>query len=229
MFAKLLGYEARRKQQLRKAPEGPLKEFLSVPFPDPGSNIYETPILAVDFETTGLDVKKDHILSIGSIAMERGDIRVNSAYHQVINTEGDLAEESVVIHQITDEDKSLYGTKLETGIERLLKDLAGHVMLVHFARIEKNFLQRACKQLYGMAPDFPIIDTLELCKRRYDRKMEDYSNNELRLFNLRDSHALPAYGAHNALSDALCTAELFLAELSIRPEKKLPPLKDFLL
>ena len=229
MFGRWLGYEARRKEQLKKAPPGILQEFLSVPFPAPNTPIYETPILAVDFETTGLNPKTDHILSVGCIAMEKGDIKLSSAYHQVINTDGDLAEESVVIHQITDAEKSLYGSTLETSVEKLLEALAGHVMLVHFARIEKNFLQRACKLLYGMAPDFPIIDTLDVCKRRYDRKMEAYENSALRLFNLRDSLSLPAYGAHNALSDALSTAELFLAELALRPEKSMPPLKDFVL
>lgn len=229
MLGHWLGYETRRKQQLRKAPAGPLRDFLSVPFPAPKTDIHDTPILAVDFETTGLNAKTDQILSIGCIAMEKGDIKLSSAYHQVIKTDGDLAESNVVIHQITDEEKLRYGATLEASVEKLLGALAGHVMLVHFARIEKTFLQRACRRLYGMAPDFPIIDTLDICKRRMDRKMEVYESSSLRLFNLRDDHGLPAYGAHNALADALCTAELFLAELANRPEDKLPPLKDFLL
>lgn len=205
-----------------------MQDFLSVPFPPPESNIYKTPILAVDFETTGLNPKKDHILSIGCIAMESGDIRLESAYHQVIDTEGDLSEESVVIHQIRDHDKSEYGKTVEESIQVLLRALAGHVMLVHFGRVEKDFLQRVCKRLYGMAPNFPIIDTLDLCKKRFDESNKSYTANELRLFNLRDSHTLPQYGAHNALSDALATAELFLAELSLQ-EGKMPPLRSFIL
>lgn len=229
MLSKWLGYEARRKQQLKRAPEGALRDFLSVPFPPPDSDIYKTPILAVDFETTGLDPKSHHILSIGSIALERGDIRLQSAYHQVINTEGDLSESNVVIHQIRDLDKANYGTTVEASVNVLLKALAGHVMLVHFARIEKTFLQRICKQIYGMAPDFPIIDTLDLCKKRLDKKNDPYAPTELRLFNLRRTYTLPAYGAHNALSDALATAELLLAELSLQDRDKHPPLKHFLL
>ena len=34
---------------------------------------------------------------------------------------------------------------------------------------------------------------------------------DLRLFNLRERYHLPNYKAHNALSDAISTAELFLA------------------
>ena len=54
MLHHLFGYEAKRKRCLRKAPPGVLKEFLSIPFPDIGERVDAIPILAVDFETTGL-------------------------------------------------------------------------------------------------------------------------------------------------------------------------------
>jgi DNA polymerase III subunit epsilon len=37
--------------------------------------------------------------------------------------------------------------------------MAGKVLLVHFAHIEKKFLQHACKKLYGFAPDYMVIST----------------------------------------------------------------------
>ena len=43
------------------------------------------------------------------------------------------------------------------------------------------------------------------------REQVTLEKNSLRLFNLRERYKLPAYKAHNALSDALSTAELFLA------------------
>jgi len=222
------GYEARRKRLLRKAPEGVLKEFLSVPFPVPGDKVDNIPILSVDFETTGLSPKKDQILSIGFIAIENNEIQLASAYHKIIQTKGQLAEENVIIHQITDDAKS-QGDNTRVVVENLLQALAGKVMLVHFSRIEKNFLDAACKQLYGMAPVFPIIDTLVLAKRRLDRHTTPYAPSELRLFTLRERYSLPRYNAHNALSDALATAELFFAEVGEMNRKNPPALKSVLL
>jgi len=228
MFSQIFGYEAKRKRLLSKAPEGILKDYLSVPFPDPNTALNKVPILAIDFETTGLNVKKDQILSIGHILIKNSGIDLSSAYHQVINTRGSLKEEGVIIHQITDDAKS-QGEKAEKVIEQLLKAMAGKVLLVHFAHIEKLFLQHVCKQLYGMAPVFPIIDTLVLARKRLDQRTALYSPNDLRLFNLRESYNLPRYKAHNALSDALATAELFLAEIEARQYKKIPRLKSVLL
>lgn len=221
-------YNAKRERLLKKAPDGPLKDYLSVPFPDKNIPIDQTPIMALDFETTGLSAQKDQILSIGFIRIENNEILLNSARHQIICTEGQLNEENVAIHQITDDAKA-QGEALEAAIKKLLEALAGHVMLVHFARIERAFLQVACRQLYGMAPVFPIIDTLELARKRLDRESLRYPPSALRLFNLREAHHLPRYAAHNALSDALATAELFFVEVAALNYKKPPPLKTVLL
>jgi len=228
MFSRWFGYEAKRKRLLARAPQGPLKEYLSVPFPDPLTRLNQTPILALDFETTGLNAKTDQILSVGHIDINSFEISLASAYHQIICTHGDLKAESVVIHQITDDTKSR-GQTVETVIEQLLQAMAGKVILVHFAQIEKNFLEYTCKKLYGMAPVFPIIDTLVLARKRLDQRTALYSPNDLRLFNLRERHQLPRYKAHNALSDALATAELFLAEIELKQSKSSPVLKTVLL
>jgi len=50
-----------------------------------------------------------------------------------------------------------------------------------------------------------------LARRAMERRQQPFRARDLRLFNLRASHHLPRYPAHNALSDALATAELFLA------------------
>lgn len=226
MFDSLFGYEARRKRLLKKAPEGALKNFLSVPFPDPKTSLDEIPILSVDFETTGLSPKKDQILSVGFIDVVDFEIKLASAYHQVIQTKGELSEENVVIHQIMDDTKD-QGEQLQLVVEKLLAALAGKAMLVHFGRIEKNFLDAVCNKLYGMAPIYPIIDTLVLAKRRKDRHQAAYDPGELRLFTLREQYVLPQYNAHNALCDALATAELFFAEVAAM-NNKVTPLKTVL-
>jgi DNA polymerase-3 subunit epsilon len=160
--------------------------------------------------------------------MRNNEIVLSSAYHQVICTKGALKEENVIIHQITDNAKA-QGDELESVIADLLRLLTGKVMLVHFARIEKNFLQRACKQIYGLAPVFPIIDTLVVAKRRLDKRGLPYEPAELRLSNIRDWHQLPHHYAHNALNDALATAELLMAEIELIDGNRSLPLKSLLL
>jgi DNA polymerase-3 subunit epsilon len=223
----LNGYEIQRKRLLTKAPEGPLKDFLSVPFPEPDTAIDQCKILSVDFETTGLNAQQDKLLSVGFVELANNQISLASCYHQVIKTQGELTASNVVIHQITDDIKD-QGESLAYVVKKLLAALAGKVMLVHFSRIEKQFLTQACLELYGLAPVFPIIDTLVLIKNRFDKHHTPYDPSSLRLSNLRDYYQLPQHFAHNALSDAIATAELLLAETANRSAIG-QPLKNFLM
>lgn len=228
LFNWLIGYEAKRKSQLKKAPPGALRDFLSVPFPTLNTPIDKVKILAVDFETTGLDAKLDKLLSVGFVALEQQQISLKSSYHQIIKTQAQLEESNVIIHHITDSQKEK-GQALATVVEVLLKALAGNVMLVHFARIEKQFLSQACLELYGMAPVFPMIDTLVLAKRRLDKRDVAYDPSELRLTHLRNKFDLPEFHAHNALNDAIATAELFMAQMSKANRDGKKTLEDVLL
>jgi len=228
LYHYLWGYEAKRKRLLKKAPKGALRDFLSVPFPALETPIQQLPILAVDFETTGLDAKVNKLLSVGFVSMEGEQIKLNSCYHQIIKTTAQLEESNVIIHQITDAQKE-QGQPLALVVEQLLAALAGKVMLVHFARIERQFLTQACLKLYGMAPEFPIIDTLVVAKRQLDKRDVAYDPSELRLSNLRDKYNLPAHHGHNALNDAIATAELLLAQINNKPKADKIRLKDLIL
>ncbi|PID46178.1 MAG: DNA polymerase III subunit epsilon [Proteobacteria bacterium] len=228
ILTKLLGYEKQRQRLLKKAPEGPLRDYLAEPLPDKNCPISQTPLLALDFETTGLNPKVDHILSAGYLDVEDNEIVLGTSHHAIVDTDGALKEENVVIHQITDDHKA-QGQSLEETVSDLLKALRGKVMLVHFAHIERSFLNDACLKLYGMAPVYPIIDTFMLAKRRMDMKSAGYDPSELRLSNLRKTANLPHYNAHNALTDALATAELLFVEVAMMSHKQSPPLKNLLL
>jgi len=208
-----LNLNRQREKLYNKAPKGGLKDFLAVPFPDPKDLLQQTPILSVDFETTGLDVEQDKLLSVGFVSLQKSHIELASSYHQVINTTQKLQPDNVLIHKITDREKE-QGLPLQTVVEHLLNALKGKVMLAHFARIERQFLRQACLEIYGIAPVFPIIDTLLVAKRHLDKRDVAYDPSELRLSNLRQRYNLPDHYAHNALNDAIATAELFLAQTS---------------
>ncbi|MFT5757788.1 MAG: DNA polymerase-3 subunit epsilon [Alteromonadaceae bacterium] len=228
IFAWLTGFEAKRKRQLAIAPKGAISDFLSVPLPMNNTPIEQLNILSVDFETTGLHAIKDKLLSVGFVEINHQQIQLKTSYHQIINTKKDLDADNVIIHQITDQQKAL-GAPLKEVVESLLQALAGKIMLVHFARIEKQFLQRACLELYGFAPSFPMIDTLMIAKRQFDKHDIAYDPSKLRLSALRHKYGLPEHHAHNALNDAIATAELLMAQVNHMPLANKVQLKDILL
>jgi DNA polymerase-3 subunit epsilon len=210
VLAQLFGKEFARRRALKRAEPGPLRDFLATPFPSKDLACRATPIVALDLETTGLDPKRDNILSIGLVDVRELAVRLDTAWHQVVQIEHPLREDSVIIHEITD-DAAAAGRPLDEVLPRLLEKMAGCVMLVHYKNIEQNFLDAACRRLYGAPFVIPTIDTLALALRVYQRTNYTVQTGDLRLFNLRPRYNLPRYKAHNALSDALATAELFLA------------------
>ena len=220
--------QAKRERLLKKARPGPLRDFLAVPFPPIDQLLFDTQILSVDFETTGFNAHRDQILSIGFTSMQRGQISLANSYHQVIKTSVPLLDNNVAVHSITDRETQS-GISLAQGVEALLEALAGKVMLVHYAQIERTFLQQACYRLYGIAPVFLMIDTLLIAKKRKDKASTYYDPSELRLESLRAEHQLPAHHAHNALNDAVATAELLLAEAARRSKPKKIVLDKYLL
>lgn len=227
MFAKLLGKEYQRKKALSKVRPGPLEAFLDTPWPERKADCRDTRITAIDLETTGLDPKKDVILSIGMVDIDAWRVRLDTAWHRIVRIDQAIPGESAVIHQITD-DQSAAGQPIEELLPEVLRRMAGKPMLVHYSPIEQNFLDAACRDLYGAPFVTPIIDTLEIGQRVFERRNHLIQPGDLRLFNLRPRYNLPQYKAHNALSDALATAELFLAMAdNLYPEQKCP-LGEFL-
>jgi DNA polymerase-3 subunit epsilon len=227
MFDFLFSAESRRRKMLEAAPEGAISEYLSAPLIDRSRDIHAVPLLSLDFETSGLDASKDHIVSAGYVAIEDGMIQLSTARHELVKLGGSLTEQSVVIHKITDDDVSA-GLPLDEVVGNLLHALAGKIMVAHHAKIELTFLTQACQKLYGVSPRFPVIDTMRIAKQWLERRNKEIEQGDLRLFNLRKRYGLPMYQAHNALSDAIATAELLQAQIGHMDSSQNLPLKQFL-
>ncbi len=204
-----------QKKLLKLALDGPLGEYLRTPLPDPAAPIEAVDYLALDFETTGLDVRSDHIISAGYCDLRARRVQLASACHVIVNSSRTLSSESVGIHRLTD-DVVHAGVPLAALMHTLLKRMAGKVVLAHFQRIEYSFLQQASRALYGQPLPLLMVDTMQIELRRMQRLNRPHSAASLRLFNLREAYGLPRYHAHNALEDAIGTAELFLAQTAPR-------------
>ena len=226
-FYNLLGKNYARKYWLKKTKSKIMQDFLNQGYVSRRNLIKDTDIISLDIETTGLDAKKDRIVSIGLVQISELGVNLNSCWHQIIKTNIELPEKSVVIHNITD-DESRLGITIEDAIAELLKRLKGKVVLVHNSNIEQEFINEICQKLYHTDFVMRVIDTQALAKRSFSRKGLAFKPAELRLFNLRKNYKLPTYKAHNALLDAIATAELFLVMLPTISEDNNARLSDFL-
>ena len=225
----LFGLSARRQRLAHrlagKPAAAPLFAYLSSPLPARRDDWRQARYLVLDLETTGSDPRRDDILSFGWICLDGEEIPLGSARHRLVLPRRALNESSVAIHRITD-DRAAGGEGLRQVLDDFLAELAGRVLIAHYSPTEIGFLDRACRNCYGGGFLSPHIDTLELARRLLPASPPPGS---LRLGTLRQRHHLPRYPLHHALSDALATAELFLAQTNALGRRASPTVGQLLL
>lgn len=225
MFGLRRSPQRRREAALAAAPPGPLRDYLSTPFPDPDTPLDRLPLLALDLETTGLDAERDRVIAVGWVPVDGATIDLSRARRLVVGTRMDVGQ-SATVHGLTDDAVAAGVIPIHALVE-LLGVLAGRVLLAHHATIELGFLTAACQRVYGVPLVASSVDTLALQRRVLTEGVgstPDPVPGSLRLWAARERYGLPRYRAHEPLTDALASAELYLAqvgELAMRARKPL--------
>jgi DNA polymerase-3 subunit epsilon len=189
--------------------------LLHQPLPSHGTRVKDLEIIALDFETTGLDMANDHIIAAGWV-MLRGDRIVMASAREVRVRNGapDGVGQSAVIHGIMDSDLDDADTT-EAMLEHLLPELAGRVIVAHAAVIERGFLATLLRSMGGVPLPNPFIDTMALERHLVEggggsvREM----HGDLTLDACRVRRNLPDHQRHSAGADAVACAELLLAQV----------------
>jgi len=207
----LLPLGLRRRRLARRLPPGPLRDFHAVDLPPGGADWRSVEFVALDFETTGSDPRSEDVVSAGWVVVRHGAIELGTAARRLVRPSKPMPERSAVIHAITD-DEAARGESLCTVLEDLLGILSGRVLVAHYAAAERGFLEAACRRCFGAGLVLPVVDTLQLARSRFERNGRQLARGDLRLDALRARLGLPDHAMHDALGDALATAELFLAQ-----------------
>lgn len=207
-------HTVQRRTLARGCGSAPIVSWLEAPLPDPTTPAEQAPLLAIDLELTGLDAQSDRILSVGWVPIDGGRIRIAGAHRDLVATSSGVGQ-SARVHGIRDCEVR-EATPLVTILEALAAALRGRVPVFHHAPLDVAFLDRAMGEVFGVRFPGPVIDTLALERQRRARREQAVSPGDLRLPALRARYGLPAATAHDALADAIATAELLLAMLAGR-------------
>ncbi|MFN8472434.1 MAG: exonuclease domain-containing protein [Anaerolineae bacterium] len=197
--------------------------YLDAPRPDGDQPWRQAPYTVLDLELSGLDTRRDAILAIGLIDIEHGRIRLESAWQTLVQPPAGMAvaSESIRIHGLMRTDLAK-APPLAEVLPALLERLRGRVLVVHVAAIDIAFLHRAMRQAYHVGLRGPAVDTARLAATlHYYRRFSRGSAEQPPTVSLRalaEEANLPVYAEHDALNDAVTTAQVFLA-LATRLER----------
>jgi DNA polymerase-3 subunit epsilon len=166
-----------------------------------------------DTELSGLDVRKDFIVSIGAIKMTGGTINISREFYRLIRPEGEMTKKSVEIHGITPGE--LEGKEsLDAVLPDFLEFIKDSVLVGHFLNIDLKFMNRALKDKYNYKLANLALDTHTIHEWLYENGVEfkrHYHGGSTKtdLFSVAQRYGITVDTAHDALYDAFVTAQLF--------------------
>jgi DNA polymerase-3 subunit epsilon len=171
---------------------------------------------SIDIESTGLDLKKDEVISVGAVKISEGRFKGDANFYEEIAPKQNPSIASIQVH-------GLRGVDLRSAksADVVVKQLVAHVqdryLVAHAGWIEKAFLSSRLKH-HGYKYPKEFIDTASLA--RFLGLAERAGGLEPSLEHLARRLNLPIYSPHHALGDAMTTAAVFLA-LTNQIERKM--------
>jgi len=161
--------------------------------------------VVLDLETTGLNMSKDRVLSIGAVVIEDGAIDFRQQFERTLQCRELKLSPSVLIHGLGP-NAIAAGSDPAQALLELLEFIGDSPVLAFHAPFDQHMLGRAVKEHLGHKLQHVFLDVADiaplLCPQAQIR--------EAGLDEWIEWFRLEVFERHNASADALATAELAL-------------------
>ncbi|MNK94089.1 DNA polymerase III PolC-type [compost metagenome] len=161
--------------------------------------------VVLDLETTGLNLNKDRVLSIGAVVIEDGAIDFSQQFERTLQCAEVKLGPSVLIHGIGPSAIAAGSDPAEALLD-FMEFVGDSPLLAFHAPFDQHMLGRALKDHLGYKLQHTFLDVADiaplLCPQANIR--------EAGLDEWIDWFKLEVFERHNASADALATAELAL-------------------
>ena len=164
--------------------------------PGAGATAGACEFVCLDIETSGLDPATAELLSVGWVTVRNGRVPLRSAVRLLARPDGEVGD-SATVHGLTDTAVT-GGAPIGSVLDSVVSALAGRILVVHHAGLDKALLDRLCRLRYGCALPVPVLDTLALAHARRARRHHVAGHDSLRLGDLRAAYGLPRRRARNS-------------------------------
>ena len=165
-------------------------------------------LIALDTETTGLDPKRDELLSIAAIPIQGNEVMVSKALYLLVRPKGSIDKESIKVHKLRSCDLK-EAVEPKEAIERLLYFIQNRPLVGYYLEFDMKILSRYTKELFGFALPNRAIEVSGLYYD-YKQKLIPQGFIDLRFDTILEDLRLPRFSHHNALSDAVMSALIYL-------------------
>jgi len=173
----------------------------------------ETPIenvrfVVLDSETTGLDPRKDRIVTIGAVGVQGGEIVLEDQFEALLKVAYNTS--AVTVHGVTRED-SLHGLDEPEALEQFLAYLKDGVIVGHHIGHDVQTFNAGYERHFGFSMQNRSLDTMDLTLH-LEQDGAFAGREQIRSFSLDALcgmfHVIP-HDRHTAAGDAFLTAQIF--------------------
>ena len=168
--------------------------------------------VALDCETTGLDVRRDTIVSIGAVRIVGNRLLTSQRLELLVRPDKAPSADSVRVHHLRERDLSA-GIGIEQAIRRLLEFIGSRPLVGYYLEFDVAMLNRAIWPMLGVRLPQPRIEVSALYYDYKNRALPAHRQGgmiDLRFATMMNDLQLPIRGAHDALSDAVMAGLAFL-------------------
>lgn len=171
--------------------------------------------VALDCETTGLDVNTDEIISIAAVRIAGNRVMTSERLELLVRPERRVSAESVRIHQLREQDVAK-GMAPEIAMTALMQFIGSRPLVGYYLEFDVAMIDRALAPILGINMGLPQQRN-EVSAMYYDYKYRQLPRHQrdnpcidLRFATLMNDLALPQRTAHDALNDAVMAALAFV-------------------
>ncbi|MEY4317626.1 MAG: hypothetical protein RI902_1434 [Pseudomonadota bacterium] len=178
--------------------------------------------VALDCETTGLNVSTDEIISIGAVRIVGNRIMTSERLELLVRPERGVSAESVRIHRLREQDVA-QGLPIDEAMKQLMRFIGARPLVGYYLEFDVAMLNRAIWPLLGQGLPQPKIEVSGLYYDYKFRQLPPYQQQanpdiDLRFNTLMADLNLPVREAHDALNDAVMAAMAFIKLRQLRSE-----------
>jgi DNA polymerase-3 subunit epsilon len=169
----------------------------------------EIRFVVLDTETTGLDPRRDRLITIGAVAVRGGQIMLDDAFEALLKVA--YNNSSVTVHGIT-RDEAAGGMDEAEALVLFLDYLRDGVIVGHHIGHDIAVLNNACERHFGVTLKNSSLDTMDLTLHLKDAGAFDGlpMTEGFSLDGLCEMFGVVPHDRHTAGGDAFITAQIFL-------------------
>ncbi|TDK28379.1 3'-5' exonuclease [Luteimonas aestuarii] len=165
--------------------------------------------VSLDLETTGLDPRNDHILTLAAVPIRGGVVVASERFEQRIRPDRSFGIDSIRHHHITP-DEAAEGVSVTAAMRAFLPWLGSRTLLGYHLAFDVAMLAPHAKAITGFALPNPRVDLAHAFAARARRAQPDVPPN-LDFQHIADTLGVPVLGRHSALGDATTVALCWIA------------------